>query len=335
MSAVESTTPALRMTTARAGARLLGTGSYLPEEVVTNDDLAKVMETDDAWIRSRVGIVSRHRCAPGETLVDISAAAGRTAIADSGVPASAIDVVIVATCTPPTPVPNMAAQVATAVGADTVAAFDLNTACAGFSYSVAVAADMVRAGTATHVLVVGAEKFSDWIDPTDRSTAIIFADGAGAAVVGPATDTDGPTVGPVAWGSQGADHEMIIIRDRTTFVEQEGQSVFRWATTAIAPVALRALEQAGLTPADIDVLVPHQANLRIIEALAKAMRKVGMRSDAVVARDIVHTGNTSAASVPIALDHLRSAGDARPGDIALLVGFGAGLSFAAQVVVLP
>lgn len=327
--------PQLQLTTARDGARLVGTGSYLPERVVTNDELAQVMDTDDAWIRSRVGIESRHRCAPGETLVDMCTAAGRAALADAGVAAADIDAVIVATCTPPTPVPNMAAQVATRVGADGVAAFDLNTACAGFSYSTAVAADMIRAGTATHVLVVGAEKFSDWIDPTDRSTAIIFADGAGAAVLGPAEGAQGPTVGPVAWGSQGRDHEMIIIRDRTTFVEQEGQSVFRWATTAVAPVALRALAQAGLGPADVDVLVPHQANLRIIDSLAKALIKVGMRPETVVARDIVHTGNTSAASVPIALDHLRSAGEARSGDVALLVGFGAGLSFAAQVVVLP
>lgn len=328
-------TARLTLTDTRPGARILGTGSYLPERVVTNDELAETIDTNDEWIRSRVGIVSRHKCAPGETLVDLCVEAGRAAITDAGLRAADVDAVIVATCTPPSPVPNMAAQVATGVGADGVAAFDLNTACAGFCYSAAVAADLVRSGTATNVLVVGAEKFSDWIDPTDRSTAIIFADGAGAAVIGPADAEHGPTVGPVAWGSQGQDFEMIIIPDRTSFVQQEGQSVFRWATTAVAPVALRALELAGLGAADVDVLVPHQANLRIVDALGKALRKHGLREDAVVARDIVHTGNTSAASVPIALDHLRTTGQARSGDVALLVGFGAGLSFAAQAVVLP
>ena len=327
--------PRLLSTAARPGARILGTGSYLPERVVTNDELALTIDTNDQWIRERVGIVSRHRCAPGETLVDISAHAGRAAVADAGLTPADIDAVIVATCTPPSPVPNTAAQVATAVGAGDIAAFDLNTACAGFCYSTAVAADMVRAGTATNVLVIGAEKFTDWIDPTDRSTAIIFADGAGAAVIGPSTVDQGPAIGPVAWGSSGEHHAVIQIRDRTTFVEQEGQAVFRWATTKVAPVALQALELAGLTPADVDVLVPHQANLRILESLAKALRKAGAREDMVLARDIVHTGNTSAASVPLALDHLRRDGLARSGQVALLVGFGAGLSFAAQVVLLP
>lgn len=327
--------PRLTLTTARDGARIMGTGSYLPEHVVTNDELALTLDTNDEWIRSRVGIASRHRCAPEETLVDLCTAAGRAAIADTGLQASEIDTVVVATCTPPSPVPNIAAQVATAVGADGVGAFDLNTACAGFSYSIAVAADLVRSGSATHVLVVGAEKFSDWIDPADRSTAIIFADGAGAVVVGPADPEQGPAIGPVAWGSAGSSYDMIIIEDRNSFVRQEGQAVFRWATTAVTPVALRALELTGLTPSDVDVLVPHQANLRILESLAKAMRKAGAREDMVLARDIVHTGNTSAASIPIALDHLRSGGEVNSGDVALLVGFGAGLSFAAQAVVLP
>jgi len=327
--------PQLQLTEARVGARLLGTGSYLPERVVTNDELAQTLETDDQWIRDRVGIVSRHRAAPGETLVDLAAAAGRAAVADSGLQPADIDAVIVATCTPPSPVPNVAAQVATAVGAADVAAFDLNTACAGFCYSTAVAADMVRSGTATNVLVVGAEKFSDWIDPADRSTAIIFADGAGAAVVGPATAEQGPAIGPVAWGSAGDQYSVIIIPDRHSFVQQEGQAVFRWATTKVAPVALQALALAGLRPHDVDVLVPHQANLRILESLAKALRKAGAREDMVLARDIVHSGNTSAASVPLALDHLRGGGDARSGQVALLVGFGAGLAFAAQAVVLP
>lgn len=325
----------LTLPPSRAGARLLGTGSYLPERVVTNHELAATMSTDDQWIRDRVGIVSRRIARSDESLVEMAAAAGHAAITDAQLAPGDVDALIIATCTPPSPIPNIAAQVATALRTGDIAAFDLNTACAGFSYSIAVAADLVRAGTATNVLVVGAEKFSDWIDPTDRSTAIIFADGAGAAVVGAADSEHGPTIGPVAWGSSGDQYDAIVIPDRSSFLHQEGQAVFRWATTKVAPVALRAVELAGLAPADVDILVPHQANLRILVSLARALRKAGAREDMLLARDIVHTGNTSAASIPVALDHLRSSGAARSGQLALLVGFGAGLSFAAQAVRLP
>jgi len=325
----------LTLPPSRAGARLLGTGSYLPERVVTNHELAATMNTDDQWIRDRVGIVSRRIARSDESLVEMAAAAGHAAITDAQLAPGDVDALILATCTPPSPIPNIAAQVATALRTGDIAAFDLNTACAGFSYSIAVAADLVRAGTATNVLVVGAEKFSDWIDPTDRSTAIIFADGAGAAIVGAADAEHGPTIGPVAWGSSGDQYDAIVIPDRNSFLHQEGQAVFRWATTKVAPVALRAVELAGLAPADVDILVPHQANLRILESLARALRKAGAREDMLLARDIVHTGNTSAASIPVALDHLRSSGAARSGQLALLVGFGAGLSFAAQAVRLP
>jgi 3-oxoacyl-[acyl-carrier-protein] synthase-3 len=190
------------------------------------------------------------------------------------------------------------------------------------------------------VLVIGAEKLSDWLDWDDRSTAIIFADAAGAAVVGPAADEDAVGIGPVAWGSAGDMAEVILIRDDMKShagggLHQEGQAVFRWATTQIAPVALRAIELAGLAPADIDVFVPHQANLRIVDAVAKRLRAKGARTDMVVADDIVHSGNTSSASIPLALDHMRAAGRVHSGDVVLLVGFGAGLSYAGQVVVLP
>lgn len=182
------------------------------------------------------------------------------------------------------------------------------------------------------MLVIGAEKLTDWVDPNDRSTAIIFADGAGAAVVGP---SDEPGIGPVSWGSAGDLVDMIQVADRESSIFQEGQSVFRWATTQIAPIALRAIEAAGLEPSDIDVFVPHQANLRIVEAIAKRLRAKGAREDLVIARDIVDSGNTSSASIPLALDHMRAAGEVRSGDVALLVGFGAGLSYAGQVVRLP
>lgn len=332
--------PRLKLAPAAAGARILGLGSVQPDNVVTNDDLAQRIDTNDQWIRDRVGIQSRRIADPDAKLVDLAAAAGELAVKDAGLAPTDVDTVIVATCTMPNPIPNAAAQTAYKIGMSAPAAFDVNAACAGFCYAMGTAADLVRAGSAKHVLVIGAEKLSDWLDWDDRSTAIIFADAAGAAVVGPAAAEDAIGVGPVAWGSAGDMANAIEIRDEGRSragggLYQEGQAVFRWATTQIAPVALRAIELAGLTPADIDVFVPHQANLRIVEAVAKRLRKNGARADMVVADDIVHSGNTSSASIPMALDHLRAAGRARSGDVVLLVGFGAGLSYAAQVVVLP
>jgi 3-oxoacyl-[acyl-carrier-protein] synthase-3 len=235
----------------------------------------------------------------------------------------------------PNPIPNAAAQTAERIGIPAPGAFDLNAACAGFCFGVGTAADLVRGGTAKNVLVIGAEKLSDWLDWTDRSTAIIFADGAGAAVIGAAPDEASIGVGPVAWGSAGDMSQAIRVLPENNALHQEGQAVFRWATTKIAPVALRAIEMAGLTPADIDVFVPHQANLRIVEAVAKRLRAKGAREDMRVADDIIHSGNTSSASIPLALDHMRADGRLRSGDTVLLVGFGAGLSYAGQVVVCP
>ena len=328
-------TAQLRLTEPVAGARLLGLGSMQPERVVTNDELAARVDTNDEWIRSRVGIVSRRIADKDTLLVDMAAEAGSRALKDAGVDPAEVGAVVVATCTMPDALPNAAAQVAHRLGLSAPAAFDVNTACSGFSYAVAVAADLVRGGTVRHVLVIGAEKLSDWLDWDDRSTCIIFADGAGAAVVGPATDAASVGIGPVAWGSAGDQSAAIRINPDTRALHQEGQQVFRWATTQVAPVALRAVELAGLTPADVDVLVPHQANLRIVEALAKKLRQKGARDDLRVADDIVHSGNTSSASIPLALDHMRTEGRLRPGDTVLLVGFGAGLSYAAQVVVCP
>lgn len=330
----------LRLTQAAAGARILGFGSFQPDNVVTNDELALRVDTNDQWIRDRVGIQSRRIADEGTLLVEMAAEAGELAVKDSGLTPADIDTVIVASCTMPNPIPNAAAQTATRIGITAPAAFDLNAACAGFCYALGAAADLVRSGSARHALVIGAEKLSDWLDWNDRSTAIIFADAAGAAVVGPAADEDAVGVGPVAWGSAGDMAGVISIHNDGASragggLHQEGQAVFRWATTQIAPIALRAIELAGLTPADIDVFVPHQANLRIVEAVAKRLRAKGARTDMVVADDIVHSGNTSSASIPLALDHLRAAGRTRSGDTALLVGFGAGLSYAGQVVVLP
>jgi 3-oxoacyl-[acyl-carrier-protein] synthase-3 len=302
--------------------------------VVTNDDLARMVDTSDEWIRDRVGIVTR-RIADNETVADMAAAAAGKALAASGLTAADIDLVVVATCTSVDRSPNVACRVAAKLGINAPGAYDINTACSGFSYALGTVDHAIRAGASRNAIVIGAEKLSDFTDWTDRSTCIIFADGAGAAVVGAAPDAESVGVGPVAWGSAGDQSQTIRLNPDTRALHQEGQAVFRWATTRVAPVALRAIELAGLTPADVDVLVPHQANLRIVEAVAKRLRSKGARDDLRVADDIVHSGNTSSASIPLAMDHMRAEGRLRSGETVLLVGFGAGLSYAAQVVVCP
>lgn len=316
------------VTSGAPGARILAFGDYQPSNVVTNRDLAEKIDTDDAWIRSRVGVAERRVADPAETVVDMATQAGGKALAASGLAAGDVDLVIVATCTQEAQIPNASAAVAHRLGVVAPGAFDVNAACAGFCYALSMASDAIRTGSARHVLVAGAEKLSAWVDWTDRATCVIFADGAGAAVVGP---SDAPGIGPVAWGSAGDKTDMIYIKDRRSYLFQEGQSVFRWATTALHPVALAACERAGVDPAQLAVFVPHQANLRIVEAIA---RRLGAR-DAVVARDIVDAGNTSAASIPLALSRLTERGEVPSGGLALLLGFGAGLTYAGQVVEIP
>ncbi|HEY3977712.1 MAG TPA: beta-ketoacyl-ACP synthase III [Streptosporangiaceae bacterium] len=322
----------MRVTQGRAGARILAFGGYQPARVVTNDELSETMDTSDEWIRARVGIASRRIAGPDESLADMAAAAGGKALAGSGLSPEDIDLVIVATCTPEVAIPNTAATVARRLGIMAPGAYDLNAACAGFCYALAAASDSVRAGTATNVLVIGAEKLSQWVDPTDRSTAIIFADGAGAAVVSPLADEDDAAgIGPVVWGSDGDLADKIIIADRNSFIHQEGQAVFRWATTALHPVAKEACRRAGVDPAELTAFVPHQANLRIIESIA---RRLGA-PQALVADDIVTAGNTSSASIPLALSRMAERGELPSGSPALLLGFGAGICYAAQVITVP
>jgi 3-oxoacyl-[acyl-carrier-protein] synthase III len=314
-----------------AGARIMSFGGYQPANVVTNDDLAARVDTTDEWIRSRVGIVSRRFAGPDETVADMAVVAGGKALAGSGLSPADIDLVIVATCSTESPIPNASAEVAHRLGIVAPGAYDLNAACAGFCYALSNASDAVRAGTARHVLVIGSEKMTAWVDPDDRSTCIIFADGAGAVVVGPVADGEPPGIGPVAWGSAGDMASKITIADRDSSIYQEGQAVFRWATTAMNPIAAQACERAGITVGDLSAFVPHQANLRIIEVIA---RKLGIPRE-MMADDIVHSGNTSSASVPLALAHMAERGDLKPGSHALLLGFGAGLCYAAQVITVP
>ena len=312
--------------------RIAGMGHYRPDRVVTNEDLVQYMDTNDEWIRSRVGIAERRWAGPEETVAAMGASAGGKAMADAGVTADQVDTVIVATCTLETQIPHASTQVAAALGIHAPGSFDINAACAGFCYGLAAADQAIRTGAARTVLVVGSERLSAWTDTADRATAIIFADGAGAAVV---TAADEPGIGPVAWGSDEEQVQAIVVADRNASIVQEGQTVFRWATTRIAPVAIRAAEAAGVSLADIDVLACHQANLRIIDAIAKKVIAAGARPDIIVARDIVTTGNTSSASIPIALDRMRSSGEVTSGQLVLAVGFGAGLTYAAQVFRIP
>ena len=312
-----------------AGARILSFGGYQPDNVVTNADLAARIETSDEWIRSRVGIESRRIAGASESVSDMAVQAGGKALAGSGLSPTDIDLVIVATCTTEAPIPNAAAEVAARLGIASPGAFDLNAACAGFCYALGTAADTIRGGSARNVLVIGAEKMSAWVDANDRSTCIIFADGAGAAVVGPTAGT--PGIGPVVWGSAGELAHRITIPDRTSFLRQDGQAVFRWATTSVHPIAAQACERAGVRIEDIAAFIPHQANLRIMEAIA---RRLGIPR-AKLADDIVHAGNTSSASIPLALARMAEHGELESGSPVLLLGYGAGLCYAAQVITVP
>ncbi|GIG90261.1 beta-ketoacyl-ACP synthase III [Plantactinospora endophytica] len=309
---------------------MIALGHYQPSRVLTNDDLAQLVDTNDTWIRERVGIVTR-RIADSETVADMAAAAADKALANSGLAASDIDLVVVATCSAIDRSPNTACRVAAKLGIDAPGAFDVNTACSGFSYALGTADHALRAGAARNAIVIGAEKLSDFTDWTDRSTCILFGDAAGAAVITATGDDEPDGIGPVVWGSVPERSDAVRIEGWRPYIQQEGQSVFRWATTALAPLALKACERAGVDPSEIAAFVPHQANLRIIEGIAK---RLGM-PQAVVAKDIVESGNTSAASVPLALSKLVERREVPSGAPVLLFGFGGGLTYAGQVVRCP
>ncbi|MFC8720454.1 beta-ketoacyl-ACP synthase III [Kitasatospora sp. NPDC057198] len=310
--------------------RIVALGHHQPSKILTNDELSALVDTDDEWIRSRVGIRTRH-IAEDETLVDLAAAAAEKALARAGVTPDQVDLVAVATCTAVERSPSTAAAVAARLGVPTPAAYDLNTACSGFSYALATADHAIRAGAATRALVVGVERMSDIIDWTDRTTCVIFGDGAGAAVLEAVPD-ERAGIGPVVWGSEPEKGEAVAISGWKPVISQQGQTVFRWATTRIAPLARRACEKAGIDPSELRGFVAHQANLRIIDAIAG---KLGLAEDAVVARDVVDSGNTSAASIPLALSKLVERGELHSGDPVLLFGFGGGLAYAGQVVRCP
>jgi 3-oxoacyl-[acyl-carrier-protein] synthase-3 len=313
------------------GSRIISLGHYQPSRVLTNDDLAQMVETSDEWIRDRVGIVTRRIASGDETVADMAAAAAEKALAASGLTAADIDLVAVATCSSVDRSPNVACRVAAKLGIESPGAFDLNTACSGFSYAIGTVDHAIRAGASRNAIVIGAEKLSDFTDWTDRSTCILFGDGAGAAVVTATADGEAPGIGPVVWGSVPERSDAVRIEGWRPYIAQEGQSVYRWATTALAPIAMQACEKAGVDPSDIAAFVAHQANGRIIDAIAKRLNL----PNAIVAKDIVESGNTSAASIPLALSKLVERREVPSGAPVLLFGFGGGLTYAGQVVRCP
>ncbi|MEU3508399.1 ketoacyl-ACP synthase III [Streptomyces longwoodensis] len=321
-------------------ARIIGVGGYRPIRVVPNEVILERIDSSDEWIRSRSGISTRHWANDEETVAAMSVEASGKAIADAGISAGQIGAVIVSTVSHFKQTPAVATEIADKLGTGKAAAFDISAGCAGFGYGLTLAKGLIVEGSAEYVLVIGVERLSDLTDLEDRATAFLFGDGAGAVVVGPSQE---PAIGPTVWGSEGDKSETIKQTvpwtdyrsgpvEKFPAITQEGQAVFRWAVFEMAKVAQQALDAAGVDPADLDVFIPHQANERIIDSMVKTLK---LPESVTVARDVRTTGNTSAASIPLAMERLLATGEARSGDTALVIGFGAGLVYAATVVTLP
>ncbi|HWM17608.1 MAG TPA: beta-ketoacyl-ACP synthase III [Microbacterium sp.] len=333
------TRPPLKQSQGVPYTRIYSYGAARGDVAVPNADLVGPIDSSDEWIRQRTGIITRTRASVGILAVDLATDAAIEAIEKSGVDPADIDLVIIATVSNVQQTPSMAAVVADRVGSNPAAAYDSNAACAGFAYAVAQADALIRTGGAHYALVVGAEKLSDVVDPTDRSISFLLGDGAGAVVIGP---SEFPGISPAVWGSDGSkahavgmNATLIDYREGDAnwpTLRQEGQTVFRWAVWDMAKVAKRALEEAGVEASDLAAFIPHQANMRIIDEFAKQLK---LPDTVMVARDIETTGNTSAASIPLATHRLLKEHPELSGGLALQIGFGAGLVFGAQVVVLP
>jgi len=329
----------LQESTPVAHTRIYALGAARGNQVVTNDDISGPIDSSDEWIRQRTGVATRTRAAEDQSMMDLAVEASKEAIAKSGVDPSEIGAVILATISFPYQTPSGASLLSELVGAQGAAAYDISAACAGYCYGIAQADALVRSGLCKYVLVVGAEKLSDFISPTDRTISFLLGDGAGAAIVGA---SDHPGISKTIWGTDGSNWEkvgmtgsILDFRDGKTpwpTLTQEGQTVFRWAVWEMSKVAKQALEAAGIEASDLSALVMHQANLRIIDEFAKQMK---LPDTVVIAKDIVETGNTSAASVPLAMHRILEEKKVASGGFALQIGFGAGLTFAAQVVELP
>ncbi|MDD2858115.1 MAG: ketoacyl-ACP synthase III [Candidatus Nanopelagicales bacterium] len=321
-------------------ARILSVGSYRPARIVTNAEICTRIDSTDEWIRERSGIVERRYAADDESVIDMAVWAAEDAIAKAGIDPADIGLVMLASITYPYLSPAAAPQIAVRIGATGAAAVDISSACAGFCYGISMASDSVRGGNTKLAVVIGADRLTDWFDHHDRTLAFLFADGAGAAVIGP---SDVPAIGPTIWGSDGTQIDALGIGP--SFIDQrndpvanvpmlymQGQSVFRWAVGEMARVAQQALDAAGITADQLDAFIPHQANNRITDALIRALK---LPDHVPVARDIVTMGNTSAASIPLAMSGMLDDGELPSGGTALIIGFGAGLAYAAQVITLP
>ena len=322
-----------------AHTRIYALGAARGNQVVTNDDIAGPIDSSDEWIRQRTGVATRTRAGEDQSMMDLAVEASREAIAKSGIDPNEIGAVILATISFPYQTPSGASLLSELVGAHDAAAYDISAACAGYCYGIAQADALVRSGLCKYVLVVGAEKLSDFISPTDRTISFLLGDGAGAAIVGA---SDHPGISKTIWGADGSSWDKVGMTDSILdfrdgkapwpTLTQEGQTVFRWAVWEMSKVAKQALEAAGIEASDLSALVMHQANLRIIDEFAKQMK---LPDTVVIAKDIVETGNTSAASVPLAMHRILEEKQVASGGFALQIGFGAGLTFAAQVVELP
>lgn len=315
--------------------RVSGWGSYVPERVLSNADLERIVDTSDDWIRTRTGISERRIAAPHETTATLGAIAAKRAIATAGLEPDDIDVIVVATLTPDYPMPSTAALVKEAIGNSTAAAFDIGAACSGFVFAYATADAYVRSGLARHVLVIGAELLTRFLDFDDRGTCILFGDGAGAVVLSASdeegggmagveltTDPDGAYMIWLPSGGSKSPSSTETTKRGEHFIRMEGRETYRYATRTLAASTLAAIEKAGWTPDEVDLVIPHQANVRIIEAVAKGL-KLPMDRFFV---NIHKYGNTSAASVGIALDEAVREGRVKPGDKLIFVAFGAGFT---------
>jgi 3-oxoacyl-[acyl-carrier-protein] synthase-3 len=320
--------------------RIYSIGAARGDVVVTNDDIAGPINSSDEWIRQRTGVITRMRASKDVQAIDLAETASREAIDKAGITPDQIGAVIVSTISNSVQTPSLAALLADRIGATPAPAYDVSAACAGYTYGIAQADAFIRAGLAQYVLVVGAEKLSDFAKPTDRTISFLLGDGAGAAIVGP---SDTPGIASTVWGSDGSKWDAVgmdrPLRDafedpdgEFPTLRQEGQTVFRWAVWEMAKVAQRALDAAGITSDQLVAFIPHQANMRIIDEFAK---QLALPDTVAIARDIETTGNTSAASIPLATHRLLQEHPELSGGLALQIGFGAGLVYGAQVVRLP
>ncbi len=319
---------------------ILSVGAYRAPRLVSNEEIVSKIDSSDEWIRQRTGIETRRFADSDVDVIDMAEAASLEAIKRAGITVDQIDTVIFASITYPFQTPSAATGLIARLGNFKAAAMDLGAACAGFTYGVGLASDLVRGGTSKYVLVVGSEKFTDFLNLEDRATAFIFADGAGAVIIGPAPE---PGIGPTIWGSDADSRDAIWMNPSWLefknnpnapwpFIAQEGQKVFRWAVFSISKIGNAAIDAAGISPEELKAFIPHQANLRIIETMAKDMK---LPDSIVIADDIRETGNTSAASIPLAMDTLLNNHPELHGGLALIIGYGAGLVYAGQVVKLP